>query len=693
MWRSGLFRVATCESGTKRRCAEVAYTVFGALCCYRENLGPIAHTGERLVTTESASDQRPAKETQSPDAVSIRFCGDSGDGMQITGGQFANTTAVFGNDFATFPDFPAEIRAPKGTTFGVSGFQVQFSREEIYTPGDKVNALVAMNPAGFRMNIGDVVSGGLIIVNEDEFDKGNLAKCGYEPGYNPLDDPSILRQFKLLKVPMSRLTRESLVDSGMGAKDIDRCRNMFALGIVYWIFERPMDTTIKWFHDYFGQKKNQPEVARANEEALKAGYYFGETTELITVRYSIAPAKHPAGLYRQISGNGATALGMVAATVLTGKQLTYASYPITPATEIMHRLAHVKHFGVKTFQAEDELAAVCAAIGASFAGDLAATGTSGPGLALKSEAIGLAVMMELPLVVINVQRAGPATGMPTKTEQADLFQALWGRPGESPCIVIAPRSPADCFQIVIEAFRMAIRHMCPVIVLSDAYISNGAEPWLIPDIDNIAPIVCEHATEPNADGEFHPYLRNSETLARPWAIPGTAGLEHRIGGLEKTEDTGDVSYDPENHDRMVRSRAEKIARASDAIPSLEVRGPKDGDVLLLGWGGTYGAITTAADSLREMGHRVSSAHLRHLNPFPKNLGEILGQFRKIIIPEINLGQLRVLIRDRFLIDAAGINQMEGRMFSVEDLIEETLRIMPDSGIPVEHQPQTAGKPR
>lgn len=643
------------------------------------------------MSSESTSRNGHPVETKSLDTVAIRFCGDSGDGMQLTGDQFTNTTAVFGNDFATFPDFPAEIRAPKGTTFGVSGFQVQFSREQIYTPGDKVDALVTMNPAGFKTNIGDVVSGGLVIVNEDEFDESNLTKCGYEHGYNPLEDSSLQRQFRILKVPISRLTRESLVDSGMGAKDIDRCRNMFALGIVYWIFDRPLETTIQWFHDYFGQKKKKPETAKANEQALKAGYFFGETAEIISVRYTVAPAQQERGLYRQISGNGATALGLAAATELTGKRLVYASYPITPATEIMHRLAHFKHFGIKTFQAEDELSAVCAAIGASFAGDLAVTGTSGPGLALKSEALGLAVMMELPLVVIDVQRAGPATGMPTKTEQADLLQAFWGRPGESPCIVIAAQSPSDCFDTIIEAFRLALRQMCPVIMLSDAYIANGAEPWLIPELDTYERIRVEHPTEPNSeDGKFLPYIRDPKTLARPWALPGTPGLEHRIGGLEKDEKTGDVSYDSENHDRMVHLRAEKVARAADVIPDLEVRGPESGDVLLLGWGGTYGAITTTADTLRRMGNSVSSAHLRYLNPFPKNLGDVLSRFKKVIIPEVNLGQLRLVIRDRFLIDVAGINRVEGRMFRVEDLIHETMHIMDTAGIAISHQAEVAG---
>jgi 2-oxoglutarate ferredoxin oxidoreductase subunit alpha len=634
--------------------------------------------GALIVTDSSASGNGngQAIPTEQRETVSIRFCGDSGDGMQLTGGQFTNTTAVLGNDFATFPDFPAEIRAPKGTTYGVSGFQVQFSRSEIFTPGDKLNALVAMNPAGFKTNIDDVESGGQVIVNVDEFDDKNLTKCGYEAGYNPLDDPSFQRRFRIFKVPMSRLTRESLADTGMSVKDVDRCRNMFALGIVYWLFDRPLDTTIAWLEDYFGTKKKKPEIAEVNARALKAGYFLGETAELFPVRYSVAPATHPPGEYRRVSGNGALGLGLTTAARKAGKQLLYASYPITPASDILHHLSILKHFGVKTCQAEDEIAAVCMAIGAAFAGDFAVTGTSGPGLALKSEAMGLAVMMELPIVVVDVQRAGPATGMPTKTEQADLLQAFYGRPGECPCIIIAPRSPSDCFNIAIEAFRLATRHMCPVIILSDGYIANGAEPWLIPDVDTIPPIECPHATEANGpDGAFLPYKRDAETLGRPWAIPGTPGLEHRIGGLEKSADEGNVSYDPDNHDSMVRLRAEKVQRAADVIPPLEVRGPESGDVLLLSWGGTFGAVTTAADSLREMGHSVSSAHLRYLNPFPKNLGEVLSRFDKVIIPEINIGQLRMLIRDRFLIDAAGINELRGKMFTVDSLIGHVLEIM------------------
>jgi len=627
------------------------------------------------VTTKTPSSEKRI-ETQELGAVSIRFCGDSGDGMQLAGGQFTTASAIFGNDIATFPDFPAEIRAPRGTTYGVSGFQVQFASTEIYTPGDAVNALVAMNPAGFKTNISDVEPGGIVIVNEDEFDKVNLKKCNYEEGYNPLDDDELNRRYQIFRVPMSRLTRESLTGSGVGAKDVDRCRNMYALGIVYWLYGRPIDTTVRFLDDYFAKQKNLPDIAEINTKALKAGYYFGETAELFPSRYHVAPAKLKPGRYRRISGNEATVLGCVTAAAKAGKQLLYASYPITPASDIIHGLARLKHFGVKTFQAEDEISAVSAAIGASFAGDLALCGTSGPGLALKSEGIGLAVMLELPLVIINVQRAGPSTGMPTKTEQADLLQAMYGRPSESPVIIVAPQSPADCFNMMIEAFRLAVRYMCPVIFLSDGYIANGAEPWLLPDVDAIEPITVEHPTEPNSDnGEFLPYLRDPETLARPWAIPGTPGLEHRVGGLEKEDGTGNVSYDPDNHQHMVLTRAAKVQRAAEVIPHLQVRGPDTGDALLLGWGGTYGAITTAGDQLRDEGHSVSTAHLRYLNPFPANLTDVMSRYKTIIIPEINLGQLLKLIRADFLIDAIGINEVRGKAFLVDTLVEKTLEIL------------------
>lgn len=610
------------------------------------------------------------------DSVVIRFCGDSGDGMQLAGGQFTATSAIFGNDIATFPDFPAEIRAPKGTTFGVSGFQLQFSSQEVYTPGDLVNAMFAMNPAGFKTNIDDVEIGGLVVVNEDEFTKGNLKKCGYPDNYNPLDDEMVTSQRQIVRVPMSRLTREAVADLEIGTKDADRCRNMFALGVAYWIYQRPLDATIRHIEDYYGSKKNLPTVVEANVRVLKAGYHFGETAELLAVRYQVPPAKLEPGRYRRIDGNSALALGFAAAAEKSGKGMVYASYPITPASDVLHAMARLKHIGVKTFQAEDEIAAVCAAIGASFAGDIGVTGTSGPGLCLKSEALGLAVIYELPLVVLDVQRAGPATGMPTKTEQADLLQAMFGRSGESPAIVLAPRSPADCFDIALEAVRLATTHMCPVVILSDASIGNGAEPWHLPDFDAIPDITIEHPTTiPDGDETFLAYKRDVETLARPWAIPGTPGLEHRIGGLEKAENTGAVSYDPENHERMIAARAEKVSRAQRSIPDLTVEGAQSGQALLLGWGSTYGAVLTAMRRLNAAGMDIGCANLRHLNPFPQNLGEVLSRYENIIIPENNSGQLAMLIRSRFLVDAKSINRIQGRSFRVDELVSEIMEML------------------
>ncbi len=604
------------------------------------------------------------------DSVVIRFCGDSGDGMQLTGGQFTDTSALFGNDFATFPDFPAEIRAPKGTTFGVSGFQVHLSSESIYTPGDRVNAMVAMNPAGFKVNLDDVEPGGIVIVNEDEFTKVNITKCGYPEGYNPLDDDQIEAKYQLVKVPMSRLTKESLAESGMSSKDINRCRNMFALGIMYWLYQRPLDHTKDFLTQKFSEKKGLPEVAKINIKALEAGYYFGETTEVFPSRYRVPPAAQEKGTYRQISGNEAAVLGFVTASQKASKPIVYASYPITPASNILHGLANLKRFGIKTIQSEDEIAAICTAIGASFAGEIGMTGTSGPGLALKGEAMGLALMLELPLVIVDVQRAGPATGLPTKTEQADLLQAMYGRHGESPVIIVAPKSPSDCFNMAFEAVRLAIKYMTPVIYLSDGYIANGAEPWKVPSVDDIPEIPISHPTKDEiTEDEFLPYLRDAETSARRWVIPGTQGLEHRVGSLEKEADTGNVSYDAENHDRMVRERAAKVAKAADSIPLLEVNGDASGDVLVLGWGGTYGSITTAIEQVRSQGHTVSSAHLQYLNPFPSNFEEVLRSFKKIIVPEINLGQLSMMIRSKYLIDTIGINVMLGKPFRVETLVE------------------------
>ena len=620
------------------------------------------------IPPESPTNPSEDSKVESLPSVSVRFCGDSGDGMQLTGSHFTDEVALAGNDFATAPDFPAEIRAPRGTTFGVSGYQVQFASSEIHTPGDLVNAMVAMNPAGFKTNLEYVEPGGIVIVNEDEFTKSNLKKCGYEEGYNPLEDEVINAAYKICRVPMSRLTRESLVreDEDISVKDIDRCRNMFALGIISWLYSREIESTIEKLQHYFGTIKKKPEIAALNERAIKAGYYFGETAEFFPSQYEVAPAKLKAGEYRRISGNEAIVLGLTTASTKMHTPLVYASYPITPASDVLHGLARLKQFGVRTFQAEDEIAAVMVAIGASFAGQIGVTGTSGPGLALKSEAIGLAVMMELPLIVVNVQRAGPATGMPTKTEQSDLLQTMFGRPGECPVIVVAASSPGNCFHMAIEAVRLSVRAMCPVIFLSEGGLSNAAEPWLIPDISTIPEIEVKHAEA--TDEEFLPYKRDTVTGGRPWATPGTPGLEHRVGGLEKQDGTGDVSYDHENHALMSKFRAEKITKLQEVIPELEVHG--DSDTLILGWGGTEGSILTAATTLRERGINVATSHLHYINPFPKNLDEVLKRFKTIIIPELNSGQLAMLIRSKFLVDAKSICNLHGRSFFADELANE-----------------------
>jgi 2-oxoglutarate ferredoxin oxidoreductase subunit alpha len=610
-----------------------------------------------------------SKQVVNVTSATVRFCGDSGDGMQLTGMQFTDTAAVFGNDIATLPDFPAEIRAPAGTVAGVSGFQVNFAATEIYTPGDEVDALIAMNPAAFKANVRDVKHGGIVIVNEDEFDKVNLRKAGYPEGYNPLDDEKIQQKYRLYKVPITRLNEEALKSSGLGAKDAERCKNMYALGLIYYLFDRPMDVTIHYLNDYFAKKKNLPQVAEANIRSLKAGFDFGDTAEIFPQRYHVGKAPITPGTYRRITGNEALATGLVAAATLAGKQLCYCTYPITPASDVLHNLAVMKNFGVKTFQAEDEIAAVCAAIGVSFAGQLGVTGTSGPGLALKSEAIGLAVMTELPLVVLDVQRGGPSTGLPTKVEQSDLLQAMFGRNGDCPVVILAPKSPSDCFDIAIEAVRYAIEMMCPVLLLSDGYIANGAEPWNIPDPSTLPPIKVTHFTEMPAEGKkYQPYTRDAK-LSRPWAIPGTPGLQHRLGGLEKEHNTGAVCYDNENHQTMTDLRREKIERLADRLPLLEIDGAPSGDLLILGWGGTYGAITSAVNNLRAEGVKVSAAHLRHLNPFPKNLGAVLKGFKQVLIPELNSGQLRLLIRGKFLVDARGLNKVAGHPFFIEEVHE------------------------
>ncbi len=602
-------------------------------------------------------------EVEELDRVTIRFAGDSGDGMQLAGLQFTNTSAFFGNDVSTLPDFPAEIRAPAGSLPGVSSFQVSFSSYDIRTPGDAPDVLIAMNPAALKTNLQDLPKGGTIIVNTDEFTAGNLRKAAYEA--NPLEDGS-LAGYRVIQVPISSMNTRVLKDSGLSAQQADRSRNMFALGLMFWLYERPLEATLLWIEEKFAKN---PTVATANATTLKAGYHFGETAELFPVHYRVPKAHLAPGHYRNISGNEATALGFLTASRLTGRPLYYASYPITPASDILAELARLKHFGVKTFQAEDEIAAVGAAIGAAFGGSLGLTGTSGPGFALKSEAIGLAVMTELPIVIAHIQRSGPSTGMPTKTEQADLLQVMFGRNGESPVAIVAPATPGECFDMAIEAFRIALRYMVPTVFLSDGYLGSGSEPWRIPALDDLPKIEVSFATDPET---FQPYARDEETLARPWAIPGTPGLEHRIGGLEKSDVTGKVSYDAENHMRMVSYRVDKVAGIASDLPDVEVIGEPEGELLVLGWGSTYGAIISAVQRAQTGGLAVSSAHLRYLNPFPENLGDVLSRFERVLIPELNLGQLRMLIRARYLVDAVGLNQVTGRPLKIGE-IEQKIR--------------------
>ena len=603
------------------------------------------------------------KQVEQLEQVTIRFAGDSGDGMQLTGTQFTNTSAIVGNDISTLPDFPAEIRAPAGSLPGVSGFQLNFSSRDIRTPGDQPNVLVAMNPAALKVNLPDLEDGGTVIVNTDEFNKENLKKANYAS--NPLEDDT-LNGYRVHRLPITTVNIRALQEAGvkLSRKEMDRCKNFFALGLLYWLYDRPMEPTLDWINAKF--KKN-PEIVRANEVALKTGYNFADTTEVFTTHYKVRKAVIAPGKYRKITGNEATAIGFVAAAELTGRPLFYGSYPITPASDILHELSRHKNFGVKTFQAEDEIAAVCAAIGASFVGHVGVTGTSGPGVALKQEAIGLAVMTELPLVIINVQRGGPSTGLPTKTEQADLFQAVWGRNGECPAIVVAPATPAECFSMAIEAVRLAYRYMTPVFYLSDGYLANGAEPWLVPEIDELPKIEVKFAEDP---ATFMPYARDEETLARPYALPGTPGLEHRIGGIEKQHMTGNVNYDPENHHFMVLMRQAKVDRAAQDIPEVEVFGDPSGKVLVLGWGSTYGSITSAVEKMRAEGKSVSSAHLRHLSPFPSNLGDVLRSFEKVIVPEMNLGQLATMIRAKYLVDAVAFSKVKGRPFQIREIVRK-----------------------
>lgn len=606
------------------------------------------------------------KELQVLEDVTIRFAGDSGDGMQLTGSQFTNTSALMGNDLATLPDFPAEIRAPAGTLYGVSGFQVHIGSTKIFTPGDRCDVLVAMNPAALKVNIRELIDNGIIIANEDDFNEKNLKYAGYS--VSPLEDQT-LAKFRVYKVRLSYLTGLALQEMNLPAKSVERCKNFFALGLIFWMFSREMESTIKWIEAKFSKK---PELVDANVKALKAGFNYGVTVEIFQTRYEVSSAKLPPGIYRNITGNTAVSLALVTAAEKSGLQLFLGSYPITPATDILHEMSKLKQFNVKTFQAEDEIAAVCSAIGASFAGGLGITTTSGPGVSLKGEAIGYALMVELPLLIINIQRGGPSTGLPTKTEQSDLNQAMFGRHGESPLPVIAASTPSDCFEMALEACRIAITYMTPVIFLSDGYLANGSEPWMIPDLKAIPKINVEFLKEKNGT---LPYSRN-ERLARPWIKPGTPGLEHRIGGIEKANTTGNISYDPENHQLMVNIRKQKVENIAKEIPDLVPYGDTSGDLLIVGWGSTYGSIRTAVDRVRKKGLSVSHIHIRYMNPFPKNLGSLLKNYKKVLVPEMNTGQLAAILRSNFLVDTIQLNKVQGLPFKaieVEHKIEEILK--------------------
>jgi 2-oxoglutarate/2-oxoacid ferredoxin oxidoreductase subunit alpha len=598
------------------------------------------------------------KEVKVIDKAVVRFAGDSGDGIQISGGQFTNTVALAGNDLATFPDFPAEIRAPAGTLPGVSGYQIQFSSSDIYTPGDSVDVLVAMNPAALKMNIKDLKPNGILIVNNDSFADADLKKA--QQTTNPLEDHS-LDGYRLFSVALERLTQSALEGLGLDAKSVNRCKNFFALGMTYWLYNRSMDHTYHWLDDKY-QKK--PLLAEANKLAMKAGYSYCEATEAFQVSYEIPPAKLAPGTYRNLSGNQALAIGFVSAAKQAGLPLFLGSYPITPASDILHELSMYKNFGVTTFQAEDEIAAITSAIGAAYTGALAMTTTSGPGMALKTEAMGLAAMVELPIVIVDVQRGGPSTGLPTKTEQADLLQAMFSRNSEAPIPILAASTPGDCFWVAMEACRIALKYMVPVIVLTDGYLANGAEPWQIPTMDQLPKIPVKFTTNPEG---FQPYKRDPDTLARPWAIPGTPGLEHRVGGLEKQDITGNVNYEPMNHEKMVRIRAAKVEAIVQDVPDAVPAGDPDGDLLIVAWGSTYGAITAAMKTQRENGTRIGHVHLRNLNPLPKNLGEIFKRYRKVLVPEMNMGQLSMLLRAKYLVNAEGYNKIQGQPFKVSEL--------------------------
>ena len=607
-----------------------------------------------------------AKRREQRESVVIRFAGDSGDGMQLTGMQFTTESALAGNDIGTLPDFPAEIRAPAGTLAGVSGFQLNFSSLEVYTPGDNPDVLVAMNPAALRVNIGDLKPGGILLADQDGFDAGNLKKAGYAA--NPLEDGS-LSKHQVIVVDMTGMTLKGLEDLKLSNKVASRCKNFFSLGLCSWLYARPIEPTLKWIEDKF---KKTPELVEANARVLKAGYHYGETTELFAVQYEVKPARIAPGTYRNVTGNSALALGLLAAAEKAGLPLFLGSYPITPASDILHELSLYKNFGVYTFQAEDEIAGVCSALGAAFGGAIGVTTSSGPGIALKQEAINLAVMVELPLIICNIQRGGPSTGLPTKTEQADLYQAIFGRNSDSPLPVLAAATPSDCFPAAYDAVRIAIKYMTPVILLSDGYLANGAEPWRIPRFEELSPIPVQFRTETEG---FFPYLRDPETLARPWVRPGTPGLEHRIGGIEKEDVTGHISYSPANHELMTRARARKVEAVAQDIPPTAIRGDQAGDLLVVGWGSTYGAITAAVDEARARGKKVSHVHLRHLNPLPPDLGGILRRFKTILVPEMNMGQLLTILRATYLVDAVGLNKIQGQPFKVSEIAGKILRLL------------------
>ncbi|MEE9521850.1 MAG: 2-oxoacid:acceptor oxidoreductase subunit alpha [candidate division NC10 bacterium] len=627
-----------------------------------EEKGATAHT-------EAPPSPKAPKRREEREEVVIRFAGDSGDGMQLAGMQFTNETAVAGTDVATLPEFPAEIRAPAGTLFGVSGFQLNFSSHEIFTPGDNPDVLVMMNPAALKMNLKDLKAGGIIIADTAEFNEPNLRKAGYVT--NPLEDGS-LDKYQVFPVDITTMTLRAMEGLNLSQKVATRCKNFYALGLTSWLFTRPIEPTIRWIQNRF---KKDPELVEANLRALKTGYFFGETAEMFAVQYEVKPARLAPGKYRNITGNTATALGFLAAAERAGLPLFLGSYPITPASDILHEMANYKHFNVYTFQAEDEIAAVGAAVGAAYGGCIGITATSGPGLLLKQETINLALMTELPLIIADVQRAGPSTGMPTKTEQADLLMAVYGRSSDSPVVVMAPATPGDCFYMAFEAVRIALKYMVPVIFVSDTFLANGAEPWKIPKVSELPRIETEFRTDPRG---FQPYLRDPETLSRPWVRPGTPGLEHRIGGLEKEDLTGNVSYDPANHEKMVRLRAEKVARVAMDIPLTEVRGDSSGKLLVIGWGGTYGAILEAVERLRAQGKSIAHVHLRYLSPLPADLKNIIPRFEKVLVPELNMGQLVKIIRAEYLVDAKGINKIQGQPFRVSELMEKMQEFLEDS---------------